>query len=112
QSLFELCRGFPAHCLDAAAVEQFARRSVWPRPIIHHAPFETHAAFDLFGELRNCDVTARADIDMRVAGIVPYEMNTGVCEIVHVKKLPPGRTTSPDDDLAGACNFGLVKTAQ
>jgi hypothetical protein len=65
QPLLERGRGFPAKCLDAAAVEQLAWRSVRSRAIKHDATFEAHAALDVLGELCDRDVVTRADIDMR-----------------------------------------------
>src|SRR2546421_347720 len=82
------------------------------RPIIHDAPFEAHATLNVLGELCDGDVVTRADIDVRVAGIVLQKVDAGVGEIVDIEKLPPGSAAAPDDDLAGACELGFMKTAQ
>src|SRR5260221_955570 len=110
QPLLECGRG--AQRLDAAAVEQLTRCSVWSRPVINNAAFEIHAAPNVFGKLCNCDVVTRADIDVRVPGIMPQKMETGVCEIVDEEEFTPGGPATPDDDFGSAHHFGFVKAAQ
>src|ERR1700730_6210615 len=112
QSLLERCRGPPTQRLDAAAVEQLARCSIRPRPVVDNAPFKAHTTFNVFGEFSNRDVVTGTDIDMRLAGIVPQKMDAGVSEIVDVEELAPRRAAAPDDDFRGARHFGFVKAAQ
>src|SRR6266404_4977253 len=111
QSLLERCRGPPTQRLDAAAVEQLARCSIRSRPVVDNAPFKAHTTFNVFSEFSNRYVVTGADIDMRLAGIVPQKMEAGVGEIVDVEKLASRCAAAPDDDLGSACHFGLVKSA-
>src|SRR5262249_20988661 len=110
--LLERGGGRPAQRLDATAVEQLARRSVRSRSVVDNAPLEAHAAFNVFGEFCNRDVVARADVDMRLAGIVPQKVDAGVGETVDVEKLAPRRAAAPDDDFGSARHFGFVKAPQ
>src|SRR5262249_14910167 len=112
QSLLERCRGRPTQRLDAAAVEQLARRSIRSRPVVDNAPFEAHTTFNVFGEFSNGDVVTGADIDMRLAGMVLQQMDSGVGEIVDVEELAPRRAAAPDDRFRSARHFGFVQAAQ
>ena len=98
--------------MDAAAIEQLARRSVRSRPVVDNASLEAHAAFNVFGEFCNRDVVTGADIDVRLAGLVPQKVDAGVGEIVDVEKLAPRRAAAPDDDFGSARHFGFVKAPQ
>src|ERR1700730_18738993 len=112
QSLLERCRGRPTERLDAAAVKELARCSIRSRLVVDDAPFKAHTTFNVFGEFSNRDVVAGADIDMRLAGIVPQKMDTGVGEIVDVEEFAPRRAAAPDDDFRSTRDFGVVKATQ
>src|SRR5262245_9152492 len=76
------------------------------------AAFEAYTAFNLFGKFCNRDVVTRADIDVRVAGIMPEKMKAGVREIVDIEEFAPGSAAAPHDNLASARHLCFMKATQ
>ena len=104
--------GRPAQALEAADVEQLARRTVGLGGIKHDAALEADDVHHGLGQFADGDVFAGADIDQRAVVARLHQVHAGVGQVVDVEEFALGGASAPDGVFGVTAQLGFMRLAQ
>ena len=98
----------PAERVEAADVEQLARRAVGLRGVEAQHGVGVHHAADQLRQGADRQVAAGADVDVAYAVIALHQEYASVGKVIDMQELAPRRAGAPHDDFAIAAQLCLV----